>query len=991
MKQPQVVVIGGGATGTGIIRDLSMRGIRAVLLEQGDLASGTSSRFHGLLHSGARYVVNDPDAARECIAENMILRRIGRSCVEETEGYFVRTPQDDAAFEPLWTSACAECGIEAIPIGVEEARRREPNLAPDILAAYRVPDSAVDGFRLVWHNAMSARRHGGDVRTYRKATAIRTMNGAVCGVESRHVITGEVEFLPCDCVINASGSWAGEVARLAGLEVTVSPDRGTLLAFNHRFTNRVVNRLRKPADGDIFVPHGSIVIFGTTSATTNRPDDTCPRSEEVTYLLDTGKPLFPRINEYRILRAFAGTRPLYSPGAGSGRSATRNFVVLDHAEEGLGGMFTITGGKFTAFRLMAEKVCDSAAAYLGVTTPCRTAEEAIIPDPDPKLLARTRKLFPAETMQLAVSRLGDDLETAVAVAEKDPWKKLLLCECEMVTLAEFETAASEPTSHSLGDVRRRTRLGMGTCQGSFCALRATGVMAENNLLRDKNPQDLFRQFLQERWHGIRPLLWGNQLREIELERGIYCATLNIDGANACSAPFPSATACEASPVSVPPLDCSPLPTLPASGERDYDVIVVGAGFSGLVAAATAAYGGKRVLVVASGAGALTIGGGGIDLLGYTPQGPVMGDPFAAMSLLAPEHPYRLIGEAGIQASLDFMAQLAARYGQPPLQAGSRRHGNAWMPTAAGTMKPTWMTGATMNPAALAQASSFAVLGISGMKDFSATMTAAGLAHCPAFAGKPVTHVAIPSPMEAFSGAVRDASALDLARFADTPRGREWLRTTLATLALEGECLLVPSILGTGLCDEVHAELEQAAKRRIVELFCPPPSVTGLRLHAMLMNALASQTVSFVEGATVTGAVTNGGRCLAIRAATDGKQREYRARSFIIATGGLFGKGIATAPGKAVEPIFGIPLAVPKQQEAWSQGTFFTRASHPFATMGITANARLNPLDSGGNPLFDNVHFVGRSLGGYDFALEKSGSGVALATGHHAGTIAQETV
>lgn len=95
MQYATVVVIGGGATGTGILRDLAMRGIKAVLLEQRDLAYGTSSRFHGLLHSGGRYAVKDPESARECIEENRILRRIGRYCVEETEGFFVRLPEDD--------------------------------------------------------------------------------------------------------------------------------------------------------------------------------------------------------------------------------------------------------------------------------------------------------------------------------------------------------------------------------------------------------------------------------------------------------------------------------------------------------------------------------------------------------------------------------------------------------------------------------------------------------------------------------------------------------------------------------------------------------------------------------------------------------------------------------------------------------------------------------------------------------------------------------
>ncbi|WP_303929039.1 FAD-dependent oxidoreductase, partial [Desulfovibrio piger] len=166
MKETTVIIIGGGATGIGILRDLSMRGVPALLLEQGGLAHGTSSRFHGLLHSGARYAVSDSESARECIEENMILRRIGRQCVEETEGFFVRTKLDDPAFEPRWVEACARAGITAERIDVAEARRLEPSLAPNICSVYRVPDSCVDGFRLVGENALCARRYGGDILTY---------------------------------------------------------------------------------------------------------------------------------------------------------------------------------------------------------------------------------------------------------------------------------------------------------------------------------------------------------------------------------------------------------------------------------------------------------------------------------------------------------------------------------------------------------------------------------------------------------------------------------------------------------------------------------------------------------------------------------------------------------------------------------------------------------------------------------------------------------
>jgi glycerol-3-phosphate dehydrogenase len=141
-----VLVIGGGATGGGTALDLALRGLRVALIERADLTDGTSGRYHGLLHSGGRYAVRDPQSARECIAENRILRRIIPHAIEDTGGFFVTTPDDDPAYAATWLAACRACGIEAEEVPVTEALRQEPTLNPRILRAFRVPDAACDSF-----------------------------------------------------------------------------------------------------------------------------------------------------------------------------------------------------------------------------------------------------------------------------------------------------------------------------------------------------------------------------------------------------------------------------------------------------------------------------------------------------------------------------------------------------------------------------------------------------------------------------------------------------------------------------------------------------------------------------------------------------------------------------------------------------------------------------------------------------------------------------
>ncbi|MDR2573544.1 MAG: anaerobic glycerol-3-phosphate dehydrogenase subunit A [Desulfovibrio sp.] len=980
MNGPTVVIVGGGATGAGMARDLAMRGIFCLLVEQGDLCAGASSRFHGLLHSGARYVVSDPEAARECVSENAVLRRIAPECIEETEGFFVRHAQDNPAWETCWTSACVRCGIAAVELDPKEAIRMEPALTSDVRAVYRVPDSAVDGFRMVCHNVMAAKRYGAKVQTYTRLTGIETENGRVSGVWTQCRGGGEKTFIPCDYVVNAAGAWAGETARLAGLDVSVSPDRGLLLAFNHRFTERVINRLRKPSDGDIFVPHGTVVIYGTTSVPVQHPDDISVEADEALRLLEDGETLFPRLRDYRILRAFAGTRPLYTPDAASGRAATRNFVILDHKEAGLQGMITVTGGKFTSFRLMAEKAADLLCSKLGVNIPCRTADEPLMPRPSKSLLRRARNVFPAGGSGLVAARLGEGLEDVIVHAEQRPWKKTLLCECELVTFAEFEAAAAQSSGLSLGDIRRRTRMGMGTCQGNFCALRACAALLEIDVPAVLSPRLMLEHFLEERWHGVRPLLWGRQLREVELERGIYAALLNLDEI------LPDAL-----PACIPDDAGAVRPTeAPGCGERGnaryssgrYDVVVVGAGLAGLTAALRIADRGGNVLLLASGAGVIAVSGGSIDLLGAVNGEIVSGDPFAWFDRLDPSHPYALIGACEAASAMDFIALKVGEAGLP-LRALAKNRGNIWLPTAAGTLKPAFLISPGMSPQGLYVAETTAVVGLRGMKDFAPRLVARGLSENPLFTGKTFLPVILELPGR-LQGGGRDVTALDIARFVEMPGGLDWLCGELSPLSSKTQALLLPPLLGLRDTAFIHEKLEKKLGLPVVEGVCPPPAVSGLRLQHALFRALGKAGVTIFDNVTVVRALVEGRFCRGLVVRQSGIQRIFSAKSYIIATGGFYGNGIASQPGQAVERIFNIPISVPQYPENWSRERFFSRKAHAFASLGVAVNRDLQAVDEEEEVLLHNVHFAGRILQGHDFATEKSGSGVAVVTGYAAG-------
>lgn len=525
-----VIVIGGGATGAGTARDCARRGLRTLMLERHDIATGATGRNHGLLHSGSRYAVTDRESAEECIKENMILKRIAGHCVEKTDGLFLTLPEDDIAFQSKFIEACHTAGIDAKAIDPKEALQLEPSANPSIIGAVVVPDGTVDPFRLTLSNIVDAKQHGATIETYHEVLGLIKEQNRVIGVKVYDHITKQEKNLYASVVVNAGGIWGQKIAEYADLKIKMFPAKGSLLIFGHRVNNMVLNRCRKPADSDILVPGDTICLIGTTS--THVPyeeiDNMYVTPEEVDILIREGGKLSPTLLQTRILRGYAGVRPLVaSDDDPSGRNVSRGIVLLDHAtRDGLEGFITITGGKLMTYRLMAEWATDLVCKKLNNTTPCTTAESNL-PGSQQSTEEINQKMtsVPTTIRKSAIYRLGDMAENLKAnkVTENS-----LVCECEEVSVGEVEYAINELHVNNLIDLRRRTRVGMGTCQGELCACRAAGLMNHYQVLSpDKSKEDL-TIFLNERWKGIRPIAWGDTLRESEFTSWVYEGVCGLD-------------------------------------------------------------------------------------------------------------------------------------------------------------------------------------------------------------------------------------------------------------------------------------------------------------------------------------------------------------------------------------------------------------------------------------------------------------------------------
>jgi glycerol-3-phosphate dehydrogenase len=508
-----VLIIGGGVTGTGLARDLALRGVATVLVEKKDINAGASGGNHGLLHSGARYIASDPAAAVECRREGERLRQLAPHCIEETGGLFVALPGDDEGCIADFPDLCARSGIPVHPIDLQEARDREPNLSKDLIAAYRVSDATIDPFKLSLDNIEDARRLGTRLLRFTRVTGFEKHNRRITAVFLENSITGRQTRIEADIVVNASGAWAGEVAAMAGATIDMLYSKGSLLVTQRRMTSRVINRLRKAADADIVVPGGTVSILGTTSERVTSPENIHPEIHEVDFIIDECATMLPILAQTRYIRAYCGVRPLIrSADATDDRAVSRGFALIDHARAGIDNFISITGGKLTTYRLMAEKAADLVCRRLGNCRPCRTQTE---PLPD-SVQARWTEPGLAPNYWLSNRKSGDHL----------------LCECEMVPksvvdgiVADAGAGGHFPLLRSIG---LRSRVGKGPCQGTFCSQQVAAHLYDQGRLDGTRGRRELRSFVQERWRGRLPLLWDVSLVQAELLEAMQCGLFSLE-------------------------------------------------------------------------------------------------------------------------------------------------------------------------------------------------------------------------------------------------------------------------------------------------------------------------------------------------------------------------------------------------------------------------------------------------------------------------------
>lgn len=490
-----VVVIGGGVNGTGVARDAAQRGLRVALFERNDIAFGASGNSSGMLHGGPRYLLYDPEVTYtscldsghiQSIAPHLLFRipflmpiyasamasKVTLTLYDAFFGLYDR-------YQPL------KRGKPHVRLTPEELRALEPGLRGEVVGGVSFDEWGIDGTRLCIGSAVDAMERGAEVRAHATVTDIlRRDDGSVRGVRYRDRETGETGVRTARMVVNATGAWAPITATLGGLApkaARVRPGKGIHVFYDRRLTNYAI--VCEAVDGRqmFLLPWQNMTVIGTTDDDFYGDlDDVVATGDEVRYLVQAVERVFPAIRAGRIIGTWAGVRPTLHAWGPNEDQLSREHQIVDHAEHGASGLYSMIGGKLASYRIFAEEMTDVLARRAGIGARSRTHELAL-PGGDervePLVLAEQARIEPVAASRLEYRHGGRSLRVLERML-RDPRERAVVCECEPVTLAEIRYVVENELATTVDDVSRRTRLGLGACGGMRCAARCGQIVAD---------------------------------------------------------------------------------------------------------------------------------------------------------------------------------------------------------------------------------------------------------------------------------------------------------------------------------------------------------------------------------------------------------------------------------------------------------------------------------------------------------------------------------
>jgi glycerol-3-phosphate dehydrogenase len=509
-----VAVVGGGINGTGVARDLALRGLKVALFERNDLAFGASGNSSGMIHGGVRYLSKAPHVTETSCRDSGYIQQIAphllfrlpfivpvadgakaRVYFELVDAYF-RAYDDYQALK----HSKLHCRVDA-----GDLARLEPGIVGAFVGGITFDEWGIDGARLCVFNALDAAGHGARVHVHTSVEAVRRLQGEGphrYAVEARDSETGASVGVRARVVVNATGAWSTVTAALEGLpqaRVRVRPGKGIHIVLDRRVVNYGV--LSEAIDGrQIFIyPWENVSVVGTTDDDYYGDlDDVVATSEEVRYLVQGIARVFPGVRQARPIGTYAGARAtLYAYGP-SEDALSREHEIIDHASDGAPGVYSLIGGKLASYRMFAQEVSDLVARKdFDSSVPCTTHTRALPGGtrvPDAIALAAEHEITPVAARRL-IFRQGVIAERILERVAREPREADVVCPCEPVLEAEIRHVVREEWAHDVEGVARRTRLGLGACGGMRCAARCGQIVAEERGLSPAEGRLMAQSFL----------------------------------------------------------------------------------------------------------------------------------------------------------------------------------------------------------------------------------------------------------------------------------------------------------------------------------------------------------------------------------------------------------------------------------------------------------------------------------------------------------------
>ena len=420
---------------------------------------------------------------------------------------------------------------------------------------------------------------------------------------------------------------------------------------------------------------------------------------------------------------------------------------------------------------------------------------------------------------------------------------------------------------------------------------------------------------------------------------------------------------------------------------EEDVIVIGGGLAGSIAALEAADGEATVRLITHKKSTLRHASGLIDVLGYLDAEEPVADPFAAISELPDEHPYSIAGETAIR---DGLARFDTAVGD--MYQGSHTDANALLPTFGGAVKPTARYPTAAAAGLASDGREMLVVGFEELTEYNASMLADHLERADVPFEADGVELNFPGEYANDSRVTRFAKRLDKPEDVEhdgrTMGAREALADAIKPHLGDAERVGLPAFLGDDHAAEVRGDLERALGVDVFEIPMGPPSFPGMRLADQLKHAVDEAGVRISAGNPVVGYETDGDEIQSVTVDSKGREVPHHAEEFILATGGLVGKGIdSERDGTVEEPIFDCHIPHSEDRYDWFDKQAF--GDQPFAHFGVRIDEGMRPLDAGGDPEFPNLRAAGGVVGGTDPVSEKSQSGISLTTAAVAGQRARE--